>query len=250
MSRTFIISAACAGLLASSASALQVTFDLQNQPLAGQWNNASQTVGDFTLQGDANMGGIKRADTATNAYQGSFMFPLGFYSGNTSLIITNSAGVQMSFVLESINIETRHDDMVYEGLLGGVTNWTIVPSGNGFATHIWPTYTNATTGDMSLPIDEIQTLHTVNDWENRYDDLIVDILVVVPTVDITKITIEDVAGYSFTSIAGRTHRLQYSLEGINYIDTGVYVIGDGTEKVLVDPAPDTTGRMYRVTDQP
>jgi hypothetical protein len=68
-----------------------------------------------------------------------------------------------------------------------------------------------------------------------------------PTVELSSLATEDVTGYSFTSEAGKTHRLQYSLDDILYMDTGASVAGDGTVKILVDPAVDTAGRIYRVT---
>lgn len=58
-----------------------------------------------------------------------------------------------------------------------------------------------------------------------------------------------ITGYEFTSVAGRTHRLQYSLDGVIFLDTGSSVEGDGTDMVLIDTAADTAGRTYRVTSE-
>lgn len=67
-----------------------------------------------------------------------------------------------------------------------------------------------------------------------------------PSVKITSLTIEDLVGYSFTSITGQTQHLQYSMDGVNYLDTGASVAGDGSSKTLIDPASNTIGRTYRV----
>lgn len=68
-----------------------------------------------------------------------------------------------------------------------------------------------------------------------------------PTVQASDLSLEDVTGYQFTSEVDKTHRLQYTEDNINYFNTGASVVGDGTEMVLIDPAPDTSGRTYRVT---
>lgn len=70
------------------------------------------------------------------------------------------------------------------------------------------------------------------------------------TLAITDVSVEDTVGYAFTSIDGEVNKLQYSLDGTNFVDTGAYVKGDGSEKILVDPATDTSGRSYRVLGEP
>lgn len=65
--------------------------------------------------------------------------------------------------------------------------------------------------------------------------------------NVDNVSFEDVIGYEFTSEAGKTHRLQYSLNGTDFFNTGASVAGDGSVKALIDPAASSAGRSYRVT---
>lgn len=258
MYQKLLVPALCTGLVtAMSVSAVQVTFDFENQPTGGTWGGtAGQTVGEFTLEGGPGdtaqqaIIGIKRAPSQTDIYyQGGFLFPHGdgAADGDGAVTIKDGTGEVRPFVLLSIDIETQLDDATYEGRLDGAVQWTIVPHTNGAVTQVMPTYTSATAGDLSLPINEVHVTHTENNWENRFDDLVVEIL---PSLDasvtIADVSIDDVQGVRFSSLAGNTYPLQYSIDGTTYAYAGAYARGNGSEKVLVDPATNTAGRTYRV----
>ena len=53
-------------------------------------------------------------------------------------------------------------------------------------------------------------------------------------------------GFSFLSETGTTYRLQWSTNFLPWADAGIEVEGDGTPRLLFDPAGDLTSRVYRV----
>ena len=105
-----------------------------------------------------------------------------------------------------------------------------------------PLYGGFTTAfnSLAVPVGEIAKVSAI------YMD---DFAFGAPTRSVVRPSVGQVMGFEFTSEAGKNHRLQYSVVGDHlYRNTGESVLGDGTVKVLVDPASDAQGhRTYRVT---
>jgi hypothetical protein len=56
----------------------------------------------------------------------------------------------------------------------------------------------------------------------------------------------DVMGLSFDSELGEFYRLEYTTDMTNWNEAGFVVEGDGTARVMFDPAGQSTTRQYRV----
>ena len=67
---------------------------------------------------------------------------------------------------------------------------------------------------------------------------------------VTDFAVEETLGLAFNALPGTTYRLQATpdLVSSNFSDTGAFVVGDGGQMMLFDPAGPSTSRNYRVVE--
>lgn len=192
--KKLVLGVLCSTLVAVSAMAEDpiIVFDFEDQNPTPSWlAEFDTTVSNYTLSGTGRLDAVKRPPGPIE-WEGSFCFLYGdggFPGPGYITLYDEVLLVNRWFVLSSLNASSQYTNAPYttvKGFLEGEEQWEIIIDGgevvsNSPTSAIWPNYTTADSGSLTLPIDELVWEAPGGLWADRMDSITVQAVPAVPT---------------------------------------------------------------------